>query len=146
MARHSEYTDEIATKICQLIVDGQSLRKICQSDDMPSATTVHKWLCNHSKFAEQYARARIDQADTLADEMVHIADTEPDANRARVRIDARKWVASKLKPKKYGERLDLNVTPNQMTEDEINARIERIVERNRKAVTALPKLEQGHES
>ncbi len=55
----------------------------------------------------QYARAREEQADFYADEIVTIADTEPDAATARVRVDARKWVASKLKPKRYGDKLAL---------------------------------------
>ncbi|MBU2052465.1 hypothetical protein KKH13_04650, partial [Patescibacteria group bacterium] len=61
-------------------------------------------------FFKRYARARDEQADTLADEITYIADTEPDANKARVRVDARKWVAAKLKPKKYGDHQSLAVT------------------------------------
>jgi hypothetical protein len=49
--------------------------------------------------AAQYARAREEQAETLVGEIIEIADLEPDTNRARVRIDARKWYASKVLPK-----------------------------------------------
>ena len=59
--------------------------------------------------ADQYARARELQAQHYANEIVEIADTDTDANRARVRIDARKWVACKLLPKKYGEKIDHSV-------------------------------------
>ena len=59
----------------------------------------------------QYARARDQQAATYADDIVNIADTEQDPNKARVRIDARKWHASKLAPKKYGEKLELAGDP-----------------------------------
>jgi hypothetical protein len=90
---------------------------------MPDVRTVYRWLAINEDFRHQYALAREDQADTLADEIIDIADdskhdimivTNPDGserevenrevvNRSRLRVDARKWVASKLKPKKYGD-------------------------------------------
>lgn len=102
MGRPSKYTKALAALICSKIAEGQSLRSICREDDMPGMTTVFEWLGSKPEFAEQYAHARDAQADALADEIVDIADTEEDAAKARVRVDARKWVASKLKPKKYG--------------------------------------------
>ena len=109
MGRPTKYNEEIAYKICTEIAEGASLRKICSNPDMPSIDSVRRWLIDEDKavFHLQYARAREEQADFYADEITEIADTEPDPNRARVRVDARKWVASKLKPKKYGEKLDL---------------------------------------
>ncbi len=74
---------------------------------MPTATTVFRWLASDADFREQYTRAREDQADTFVDEIIHIADTVEDAQAARVRIDARKWVAGKQRPKKYGDKLDV---------------------------------------
>lgn len=86
---------------------------------MPSLTTVYRWLQDSEEFREMYARAREDQADTLADEIVSIADEQkaaltaegkpydPDVNRDRLRVDARKWVAAKLKPRKYGDKVDI---------------------------------------
>jgi nitrogen fixation-related uncharacterized protein len=86
---------------------------------MPVHSTVYLWLLQNKQFSDNYAKAREEQADTLADEIQAIADEEPrevvdDKGIARVdsgwvtwqknRVDARKWVASKLKPKKYGER------------------------------------------
>lgn len=76
---------------------------------MPCVKTVYLWLGAHPEFLQQYTRAREDQADTHADEIIDISDNyDEDPNSRRVRIDARKWVASKLKPKKYGERIDHN--------------------------------------
>jgi hypothetical protein len=72
---------------------------------MPSRTTAYKWLGEHTFFANTYARAREERADLIDDEIVQIADTDPDPNRARVRIDARKWWAAKVNPKKYGDKL-----------------------------------------
>lgn len=73
---------------------------------MPSADFFREWLAEDEVFAAQYARAREEQADHYADEIVDIAD-RPDlkAEDKRVRVDARKWVASKLKPKKYGDKV-----------------------------------------
>ena len=88
-------------------MDGKSLRAISAIDGMPSTTAIIKWLNQHEEFAAQYARAKEAQADYYADEIVEIADTEEDAAKARVRVDARKWVASKLRPKKYGDRQQL---------------------------------------
>jgi|ADGO01.1.fsa_nt_gi hypothetical protein len=69
-------------------------------------------------FLHQYARAREMQADLLADEMIEIADnnTGDDAafvginriHRDKLRIESRKWIASKLKPKKYGDKVEMN--------------------------------------
>lgn len=80
---------------------------------MPGTSTVYRWLADKPEFRELYARAREDQADTLADEIIDIADQKdgeadtPDSvNRARLRVDARKWIASKLKPKRYGDKID----------------------------------------
>lgn len=76
---------------------------------MPAASTIFKWLASNEEFAEQYARAKEAQADAMADEIVDIADGDngADPQRDRLRVDARKWVAAKLKPKKYGDKLDV---------------------------------------
>jgi hypothetical protein len=124
--RPSEFSQETADAICERLADGQSLRSICLADDMPSKTTVFKWLAARPDFADQYARAREEQAETLADEIISIADdgtndfttkvsgdgsTSQSVNaehiqRSRLRVEARKWVASKLKPKKYGDKVE----------------------------------------
>ena len=128
MGRPSTFTEELSLTICERIADGQSLRSICRCLDMPAQSTVFKWLSENSKFSEQYAHAREAQADTLADELIDISDdssrdTYKDSdgiervdhdhiNRSRLRVDTRKWIASKLKPKKYGEKIDAQVAGN----------------------------------
>jgi hypothetical protein len=107
--RPSSYTDEIADEICERLAEGESLRAICKSDGMPRMSSVFRWLADEAneRFREQYARAREEQAEALADEIVTIADGETpnaDSARDRLRVDARKWVAAKLKPKKYGDK------------------------------------------
>jgi hypothetical protein len=117
--RPTTYTNETADKICERLADGESLRRICSGEDMPNKATVFRWLAANEIFRDQYARAREAQAEALADEIIDIADeglndsyTDKDGNvrtdhdviaRSRLRVDARKWVASKLKPKVYGD-------------------------------------------
>jgi hypothetical protein len=115
MGRPSAYTPELAEEICIRIAGGESLRKICKSEGMPAFQTVLRWAFHADQeevgnFHEQYARARELQAELRADEIVEISDNTKDAARARVRIDARKWVASKLLPKRYGNRVALDHT------------------------------------
>lgn len=111
--RPTDYSEEIAKTICEKISDGKSLRKICEADDMPAKGTVFVWLSKHKEFQDQYAHAREIQADCLFDETLAIADQYDSAvemlnpdhiQRAKLRIDTRKWIAGKLRPKVYGEK------------------------------------------
>lgn len=117
MARPSDFTPELANAICERLIEGESLRKICRSDDMPSASTVCRWLSQNEAFREQYAHAREAQADTLADEILDIADgsefAEPDSvqvARDRLRVDSRKWLSAKMAPKRYGDAVQMKHT------------------------------------
>ena len=94
---------------------------------MPSYQTVYSWLAAQPQFLDQYTRAREEQAETLADEIVDIADETPEMNPIvdrngeliriemhsaylqwqKQRIEARKWIAAKLRPKKYGDRVTM---------------------------------------
>lgn len=132
MANPPAYTDEIADKICDGLCDGRSLRSICRDDDMPSQSMVFRWLADerYASFRERYARAREAQADAIFDEMLDIADdgsndwmqrqredgsTDDVVNhehisRSKLRVDARKWMAGKLRPKVYGDRQEIDLT------------------------------------
>lgn len=122
--RPSEFTQDVADAICERIADGESLRSICLHEAMPGKSTVFQWLAVNADFADQYARAREAQADSLFDEILHIADnpligektketsdgksettTGDMIEHRRLQVDARKWMAGKLRPKKYGEKL-----------------------------------------
>ena len=96
---------EAFTHICTEVAVGKSLRKICEAPDMPDLSTVRGWINNSDELAKHYARAREEQADFYADQIIEIADAATDANLARVQIDARKWVAAKLKSKTYGDKI-----------------------------------------
>lgn len=110
MGRPSDYTEEIADRICDLIADGKGLREICRGEGMPGRRTVLDWLNDDSKgdFRARYARAREAQGDFLDEEMQSVADTAtPEtAHVARLRVDTMKWRASKLAPKKYGDKVE----------------------------------------
>lgn len=105
--RPSKYSLKLAQRVCEAIACGESLVSVTKRAWAPSYTTVMKWCRELPEFAEMYARAREDQADYLADRIVEIADgaTPDDVQVAKLRVDARKWTAAKLKPRKYGERV-----------------------------------------
>lgn len=126
MGRPTTFTQAKADAICERLANGLSLRAICRHKAMPSKTTVFKWLAQNSIFADQYARAREAQADLLVDEMIELADTPKIGTKTkrssdgklekttgdmiehrRLQIETRKWVAAKMRPKKYGEKLDV---------------------------------------
>lgn len=108
VGRPSGYSEEVVGTICMEIMAGKSLRTICAMEGMPAASTVYAWLGKYPEFSQRYACAREVQADVLADEIIEIADSDLDPNRARVMIDARKWLAGKLRPKKYSDRVELD--------------------------------------
>ena len=123
MPRQSDYTEQLADEICEEIAfTEKGLEKLCDEfEHWPSARTIHRWIESNEAFRQKYARARERQADYLAQQIIEIADdgrrdytVDEDGHeavdhdhiaRARLRVDARKWAASKLAPKKYGDKL-----------------------------------------
>jgi len=123
--RPSSFDQRVADIICIRLSEGESLRQICTDPYMPDRQTIYSWMLAHPVFLDQYTRAREEQAETLADEIVAIADEDPTMTEFRdrngevvdikidsgyvayqkQRIEARKWTASKLRPKKYGDRV-----------------------------------------
>jgi len=113
---------EIFNKILIEIESGRALRKILKEDDnMPSTQTFYKWIDEDAEKSKQYARACEVRADAIFDDIIDIADDSSGDKkviqsgevidsefvaRSRIRIDARKWIASKLNPKKYGDKID----------------------------------------
>lgn len=108
--RPTLYNEELAAKICERIIEGESLVTICKDEDFPALGTIFRWLGEEDKteFRDNYARAKEQQADTMAEKMMAVAEDETqDVQRSRLIVDTYKWQASKLKPKKYSERLDV---------------------------------------
>lgn len=134
MATPMPYDPEIGDQICEWLIQGKSLKSCCERPDMPSVVTVFKWLRTSEEFANLYAQARDQQADTLADQLQEISDNPTgDVQRDRLRVDTRKWIASKLKPKKYGDRVEVEHAGTvkhvaQMTDEEL----EKIARQGRK--------------
>lgn len=126
VGRPTKYTQELASTICARLAEGKSLRSVCLANDMPAASSVFEWLRTYKEFAEQYARAKEESADAMAEDILDIADDgtndwmtvtigkrEVDMpnkevlQRSKLRVEARQWLMTKMKPKKYGDKLDL---------------------------------------
>lgn len=132
--RPSTYSEDIAKKVCELTAtSSKSLKTICEELDL-APSTVLDWLSDKKEFSEMYARAKDLQADYLAEEILEIADdgtndymtiTKGDiqynvedrevTNRSKLRVEARKWIAAKLKPRKYSEKLDVTSNGESIT-------------------------------
>lgn len=114
--RPTDYTKDMADKICEKIANGRSLRSICAEAGMPPMKTIYRWLEANEEFRHQYARARDKQADYFAEEIIEIADSaeaeSAAVSKAKLQIDARKWAASKIAPKKYGDKVEQQITGN----------------------------------
>ncbi|MBX5165210.1 MULTISPECIES: terminase small subunit protein [unclassified Rhizobium] len=145
MGRPTKFTQALAEKICERIADRESLRSICRDEDMPAKSTVLSWLADDGKaaFRARYALAREILADSFVDELVEIADDRSDdwiekknaagettgwqengeaIRRSQLRIATRQWVAEKLKPKKYGSKIE----PEQGVTGEVSQLLEDI--------------------
>jgi hypothetical protein len=108
MAGKSEFDASIGLAICSRIAGGESLRKICSDPDMPVQSTVFKWLSSNEAFSKQYAHARTVQMEAMAEEILEIADSadSENYNPSRLQVDTRKWLMSKLAPKKFGDKVE----------------------------------------
>jgi len=124
--RHSAV---VASAIFGRMTEGESLRSICRSADMPAFSTVMRWILEKPDFAAGYQIAQDVRAQNLADEIVHIADTLAPGERVKVfadgstetvicdqversklRIHAREWTLARLAPKRYGNRVLNEIT------------------------------------
>jgi len=129
MAYSNKEIEDIKETIIDKICNGKSLKSILDSNkEMPSRPIVYEWLNeSHEKYDQEflnnYTRATQDRADILVEEIISISDNQEDdiyidddgkeqtnhnvINRAKLRVDSRKWVAGKMKPKKYGDKSTL---------------------------------------
>ena len=125
--RPTKYTAGLAEAICERLASGESLRAICRDGTMPAESTVRGWVKDDREgFSAQYMRVRDIGLDAMADELLAIADdgsndtyktddgkviTDHDhIQRSRLRVDTRKWLLSKMAPKRYGDRQHLEMT------------------------------------
>jgi hypothetical protein len=124
--RPSMFTQELADSICEQLALGFSIRTVCRPDEMPSIQTFFRWMREKPEFSEQYAKAKQEAADAMAEDIMDIADDGTNdwmefhakdnegwklngeaLARSRLRVDTRKFLMAKMKPKKYGDKLDV---------------------------------------
>lgn len=108
--RVSSYSEEKAKRVCDLIASGKSLRTIAKENaDLPAPSTFLEWCYKNRGLAEQYAQARASLMETYAEQIMDIADATDaqNVNVARLQVDTRKWLMSKLAPRTYGDRMTL---------------------------------------
>jgi transposase-like protein len=134
--RPTKYSQELADDICAQLAEGRSLKSVCKDESVPSTQTIFTWFRKYPDFLDKYARAKEESADAMAEEILDIADDGQNdwmerldnngnsigwqvngehIQRSRVRIDTRKWLASKLKPKKYGDKIEVENKDQNMT-------------------------------
>lgn len=127
--RPSTYDALVANEILALIASGRTLRQTCRAEHLPSESTVRTWVLDDREgFSARYARARDLLLESKADEIFDIADDGSNdwmkyenkdgsegwrlngehVKRSELRVNSIKWVLSKLKPERYGEKLELN--------------------------------------
>ena len=132
------YSKELASKVCEAISTSScSLEDICKMEGMPSVRCVHRWRIDEPEFDQMYTAAKRNQIEVFIDEMITISDDSShdtkeveDKNgyvrevcdtewiaRSKLRVDSRKWLASRLCPKLYGDKVT-NETKITITHEE----------------------------
>ena len=123
-----KWTEETIKPVFENILEGvrkgDAVRKVLSLPDMPSTKTFYKWLENEDR-GKQYARACEYRADAIFEEILNICDDKTEdyistksgavgnnaaVQRARLQVDTRKWIVSKLNPKKYSDKIQNEVT------------------------------------
>jgi hypothetical protein len=104
-----EISPRTKKRICASVASGKSLRSTLKADGMPSRTRIMQELESDAAFAGQYARARRQNIEFHIDSIIDLADTanSENAQAVRLKVDVRKWLASKLAPKVYGDRVEI---------------------------------------
>lgn len=130
--RPTDYTMELADSICERLANGESMRSVCRDESTPAMTTIFRWLREKEDFKQQYAIATEERAEAFVEDMVDIADNATNdwmksngegnegyklngesIQRSKLRVDTRKWAASKMKPKKYGDKIQQEIIPGE---------------------------------
>lgn len=139
--RPTAYTPALAAQVlAQIATTNLGLERICKRHkSFPSPKTIYAWMLKDEDFRKAYTRAKEDQAQVVEDEMLAIADTtqvgeivtvKPDGREVKradmiehrkLRIETRKWLLGKLKPKKYGDRTTVAGDPEQPLEHKLVA-------------------------
>jgi hypothetical protein len=133
VVKSSVLTPEIIDEILGLVADGKGMRTICKDPALPSRETWRTAVELDPALKARYESARLEAGETFAEEVVNIADTEKDPQKAKNRIDARKWAAKFLNPARYGDRQRIDVTnsPADMSDSALTAEVAAILGVNR---------------
>lgn len=120
--RPTKYSQGVGDAVCSDIADGKSLRSALKSLDRPATRYFYQWLREYEEFRKQYASACEERAEAVLEDAFDIADngtndwmfanghamTNKEAiERSKLRVEFRKWYATKIKPRKYGDKLDM---------------------------------------
>jgi hypothetical protein len=121
--KSSEPDYEIIDEMLIRMASGQPLTRICKLEHLPTYHMFMSWILNDPDLMASYKQAREVQADYLFDEIIEISDTEYDNYKARNKMDARRFVAARLSPKKYSERstIDVNQTISKTVKLDLSA-------------------------
>jgi len=122
------FSQIVADIICQKIIEGDSMTKICEDPNFPSVSIVAKWKKMNDDFATQVRASYQSRADHYHDKVLSEAEktkTKDDAPAQKVKIDAYKWAAEKGNPEQYGNRTKLIGDPNAPLQLIINTGIDR---------------------
>jgi hypothetical protein len=146
------YSPELADRVCELMVEGVSLREICGMPGMPSRQSIFNWLEKNEEFRQRYAIARLMQVEYWAHEIIEIADDtsgdfvinedgervidHENINRARLRVDARKWLMAKLNPQRFGDRVTADITVKRDMRELTDRELLQIVQESPPAIVA----------
>jgi hypothetical protein len=137
--RPKAMNEALANQILERIVGGETIRAICADDEtLPSRSAVYMHLSVNSDFALRYGRAKFAATEALADEILEISDesnsdwkqtrdgAKPDrevTERAKLRVETRKWLMARLSPTKYGDRTIISDGKEAQTPEEFEAQI-----------------------
>jgi len=113
------YTKEIGENLCSMIAKGRSVKSICDMEGMPSLDTFYSWNRKHKEFADNYTQATVDRTEYQLEQLNEMGDisieeaknVNPKSSNAvvsayKLKADNMKWVMARMKPKKYGDKID----------------------------------------
>lgn len=144
-----EQKEKALSSIFERIGKGQALRNILRENEMPDNTKFYKWIDGDKMLLERYLGARAQRADGIFEDLFDIADDQENdvyedkdgkeqtnhnvINRARIRIDTRKWILARMDSKKYGDKIQQEVSGD-LKQDLSNESLDKLKEMQREAV------------
>ena len=111
MGRPAVYNDDVWTEVLEQISSGEFVRVIAERPGMPSVSGIKRKVASDPAFAAAYNEARVEQSHAHAERSVMAArNATPDtAQMARLQFDAERWMAGKLAPRTYGDKIQQEV-------------------------------------